>query len=99
MARILAAEPIYQIANLFRERCLVNSDSLLWPDHSPWTIDNLSKLWDAFIGHPDTSQTSFFDKWKEQLSTQSEDVHRIAADFMVLYCLFPDKMGLKVKKK
>lgn len=33
MARLSYATPIYEAADLFRQRCLIEGRSLLWPDH------------------------------------------------------------------
>ena len=65
MAKLSKEEPIYQVTNLFRTRCLVQGNSLIWPDRPAWTIDNLSALWEAFIGHHDTSDLHFFEKWRK----------------------------------
>lgn len=89
MARVPGAESIYEAADLFRKRCLINHESFLWPGHYDWTIDNLEALWDAFIGHPDTGNRTFLDKWEDQLAQQTEDIHRIATDIISFYYLFP----------
>ncbi|MFC2018259.1 hypothetical protein ACFLTQ_03035, partial [Chloroflexota bacterium] len=89
MTRIAGAEIIYELADLFRKRCLIEGRSLLWPEYEVWTAENLSALWAAFINNPDLGDRSFFDKWKDQLKDQPEDIHRIAADIIVLYNLFP----------
>jgi 5-methylcytosine-specific restriction protein B len=98
MAKHPGAEQIYKVADLFRQRCLVAGTSLLWPDHRAWTVTNINALWDAFIGQPDEGKATFMDKWRKQLAGQSLDVHRIAADVMALYYLFPANMGGLVKR-
>jgi len=62
-----------------------------------WTEGNLAALWDAFIRHPDTSDKTFYDKWKGQLVNQSNDVHRIAADVIAFYHLFPSNISGETK--
>ena len=91
------AEPIYKAADLFRQRCLAEGRSLLWPQHRAWTAQNISALWDAFIEKPDTGKRSFFDKWHDQLAAQPNDVHRIAADVVAFYHLFPGNVGRDAK--
>ena len=91
------AEPIYRGADLFRQRCLAEGQSLLWPQHRVWTPQNISALWCAFLEKPDTGKRSFFDKWHDQLADQSEDVHRIAADVVAFYHLFPGNVGRDAK--
>lgn len=99
MVRIAGKESIYRVAELFRKRCLVQGSSLLWPNHHSWSAENLATLWEAFIGHPDEGKRTFFEKWKDQLSSQPKDIHRIAADIIVIYCLFPYKMSYSAKIK
>ena len=97
MARVPGAEAIYAIADQFRERCLVQGRSLLWPNAAAWTDENLKVLWSAFVDHPDEGKDSFVVKWRRQLESQSVDVHRIAADVTALYYLFPGAVGTHVK--
>ena len=89
MARQVGAEAIYEVAELFRQRCLVDQASLLWPGRGAWTLANLDALWAAFVERPDEGKRSFMEKWHDQLADQSPDVHRIAADLMAFYYLFP----------
>jgi len=79
VARHPDAEAIYHAADLFRQRCLVDGTSLLWPNHPAWTVPNLDALWDAFIGQPDEGKRSFMEKWRDQLAGQPPDVHRVVA--------------------
>jgi hypothetical protein len=88
MARWQSAGPIYEAASLFRKRCLVDGTSLLWPGVQAWTVENLTLLWEAFIGNADTGDRSFFEKWHDQLANSSMDVHRVAADVIAFHHLF-----------
>lgn len=99
MARALHAEPIYKIANQFRDRCLASNRSLLWPNKEAWTLENLDQFWTAFIDNPDEGSSSFFDKWEIQLSKQTVGVHRVAVDLMAFYYLFPTNIGGDVKSQ
>jgi hypothetical protein len=45
MAHIEGKERIYEVAELFRQRCLVQQTSLLWPDREVWTVENLDRYW------------------------------------------------------
>ena len=84
MAQLKLAPAVYEAANAFRQRCLIDQTSLLWPDRPAWTPENIDALWDAFIGRPDEGKDSFLDKWQNQLADQPPDVHRIAADATAL---------------
>ena len=97
MARQHHADAVYRVADLFRDRCLTGGRSLLWPDRQAWTPENVDALWDAFMGHPDTGKESFLEKWRKQLADRSPDVHRVAADALALYYLFPAQIGRAAK--
>ena len=97
MARKANADMIYALAERFRQRCLADDRSLLWPDRTAWTLANIDSLWDAFIGQPDEGKRSFMEKWQDQLAGQPPDVHRIAADVMAFYYLFPTNIGSSAK--
>lgn len=97
MARRTDAEAIYHVADLFRQRCLIDNTSLLWPDHHAWTLENLDALWRAFVDQPDEGKRTFMEKWRDQLAEQSADVHRIAADLMVVYYVFAWNIGTEAR--
>src|SRR5680860_187605 len=46
MARVKGCEAVYEVADQWRERCLVRDGSLLWPDieEPTWTVENLQHL-------------------------------------------------------
>lgn len=89
MARLQWSEPVYEVADLFRERCLAKQTSLLWPDRSAWTTENINTLRGAFTSEPGIGKGTFLETWRKQLVNLEPDIHRVAADVMVLYCLFP----------
>jgi hypothetical protein len=97
MARQEHAQAVYEVADRFRDRCLALETSLLWPDHRAWTPDTIDALWDAFMGHPDAGEDSFLEKWDKQLADQPLDVHRVAADAIAFYYLFPGQIGPAAK--
>jgi hypothetical protein len=99
MARWTPASAAYGVADLFRQRCLLDQTSLLWPGKHAWTIENIDALWEAFIGRPDEGKRPFFEKWRDQLADQSLDVHRVAADTMAFYYLFPSNMRASAKSE
>ena len=99
MARFSGGNAVYEIADLFRQRCLLEAKSLLWPERSAWTLSNTTALWAAFMGHPDTGKRTFLEKWHDQLLNESPDAHRVAADLVVLYQLFPTNIGRAAKMR
>jgi hypothetical protein len=99
VARIPGRDAIYETAELFRQRCLIENKSLLWPGRSAWTSANTSAFWAAFVERPDTGKRSFLEKWHDQLRDQPEDVHRLAVELIALYNLFPATIGKEAKLK
>ncbi len=97
MARIPTAEPIYQAAERFRECCLATGRSFLWPERLVWTPQTIAALRTAFLDHPDEGMGTFFEKWQAQLADEPEDVHRLAADVMAFYHLYPSNIGGQTK--
>src|SRR5205823_13211330 len=90
---------IYEAADRCRDRCVVRGTSFLWPGSRAWTPQNIKSLWEAFIGNPDAGEGTFLTKWREQLAILPVDVHRIAADVVAFYYLFPaeSQVGKKLK--
>jgi hypothetical protein len=73
MARNPGAAANYEVADLFRQQCLVAQGSLLWPGTSAWTPANLDALWTAFVEQPDEGKRSFMEKWRDQLAAVPHD--------------------------
>lgn len=97
MARRANAKPIYQAADLFRGHCFTTGQCLLWPDQKAWTPATLRQLWDAIIGHPDEGDRTFEKKLRDQLAPLPDEAHRVAAEAMGFYYLFPSKVGAETK--
>jgi hypothetical protein len=93
LARVAWAGSVYEGAQSFREKCLGDGMSLLWPDTQAWTAQNVGALWEAFVGNPDEGNRPFLEKWHDQLSDESDDVHRVAVDLLAFYYLFPSNIG------
>ena len=89
---------MYEAVDLFRNRCLGDGRSFLWPGHHAWSPENISALLNAITGeNADTGGRTFYQKLHDQLVEQPEEVHRVATDVMAFYYLFPTKIGLQKK--
>lgn len=98
VAHIADAEPTYEAADFFRDRCLGDGRSFMWPEHLVWNLENISALLDAITGeNADTGGGTFYQKLHDQLADQPEEVHRVAADIMAFYYLFPTNIGRQKK--
>ena len=98
LARITNREDVYDAAERFRQNCLIDGRSLLWPNDLIWTPANVSALLDAFMGHPDDGDRDFLTKWEDQLSAQPVEIHKLAADILTFYYLFLTNVTSATKK-
>jgi MoxR-like ATPase len=99
MARLTGADAIYEAADLFRQRCLVEGRSFLWPEHRVWTVTTIDAFVDAFMGQADYGKGTFVGKLRDQLAGQPDDVVRVAADVLAFYFLFPVSSTISPKTK
>src|ERR1039458_6520247 len=97
MARKAAAAAIYEAAEAFRRRCLVERRSFLWPASHAWTSSNIVAAYDAIVGHPDDGKRKLIEKLKDQTAKLHPDEHRIVADVFVFYELFPNYISAQTK--
>jgi len=97
VARCPNADPIYALADKFREQCLKAGYSLLWPNSPIWTVDSLSLIFNAFMDNLDSSDRPFLAKWKDQMAHVPKDVHKISVDINAFYYLFPSRISSGTK--
>lgn len=82
-------ENIDKTVEVWKERCLLDTGSLLWPDNQLWTIDNARELRDRFRAQPQYGQPGTFEeKLNRQLDGASVDVRRLACEAIVVWNLF-----------
>lgn len=101
MARVTDEDTtqIFAAAQTWRDRCLIEGKSLLWPDQPVWSPHNLQSFKACFIDKPDeTKGKSFEQKFQEQLADQGEEVTRLACELLFVYFLFPSSVGPERKK-
>ncbi|MDA8000285.1 MAG: AAA family ATPase [Alphaproteobacteria bacterium] len=85
-----AIKSMYEIAENFRDNCLLQDGSLLFPGESLWTLDNLQQYHKDFAKNPRKGKKSFRDKLKSQIGKSDPDVIRLAAESLCVYYLFTD---------
>lgn len=89
---------MYEAAERFRDRCVGEGRSFLWPGEHAWTPETIDSLLEAFTGeNADTGDRTFVQKWEDQLADEPETVHRVAADVMAFYFLFPSNVSRSKK--
>jgi MoxR-like ATPase len=92
MARVAWGEPVYQAADLFRQRVMVEGRSFLWPEHEAWTDENITAVFDALASqNSEIAGGTFLDTLRLQLEGLPDDAFRIAADTYAFYWFFPSR--------
>lgn len=92
-------EQIYKVAQAWKEACLENDRSILWPEEQIWTQENLKRFKACFIDKPDATDSSFEEKLQIQLKGQPKQVYKLVCDFLFVYYLFPRTITYKTKIK
>ena len=92
-------EPLYKIAETWRDECLIKGKSLLWKDEPVWTLENLNTFKRCFIDKPDESSDSFDIKFRKQLAGEGPDVTKLACELLLIYFLFPSTVGGSRKRE
>jgi len=93
------ATPIYEIAQTWRQTCLVEEKSLLWDGEDIWTEQNLKDFKKYFTDNPDESQRSFEEKLQQQLAPAGLSVTKLACEIVLVYFLFPSTITGKRKRE
>ncbi|MGM0549368.1 MAG: McrB family protein [Bacillota bacterium] len=86
MARYSNCPQSYEVFSDFMDRCLLNDQSLIWPEKNVWTLENLKKIKVDFVDTPKIGG-EFWDKLFNQFSELNDDCWRILADAFFVYTL------------
>ena len=92
MARIQGREAIYELTERWKNDCLIGDKSLLWEGENIWTRGNLENFDKCYVQKPDSSKRDFFKKFQDQLSGESTEVVKLAAELLLIYYLYPSKV-------
>lgn len=63
------ANDVFEAAQQFAKRCLIEQSSLLLPDQQLWTAPHFETLKTHFVDQPDLTTRTFYDKLADQLAT------------------------------
>ena len=96
MARTPTTESILQIAEVWRDQCLL-SDGSMFSGEQLWTAANADELERVFIDNPDTGDRKFDEKLKDQLASASPPAIRLAAEMLWALLLFPNNLRRETK--
>lgn len=79
------ADLVYDAADKFKRRCLLDQQSLLLDGQSLWTTEHFNALIDNYVKQPDVGEGAFYDKLASQLATcQPLDVALMAEVFWIV---------------
>ena len=63
------ANDVFEAAQQFAKRCLIEQSSLLLPDQNLWTTPHFESLKTHFVDQPDLTKRTFYEKLADQLAT------------------------------
>ncbi len=79
------AARVFDAAESFKTRCLLDQNSLLIDNQPLWTVEHLNVLIKMYVNQPDLGQGGFYDKLASQLAgCQSLDVALMAEIFWIV---------------
>lgn len=97
MPRASWCEPLYPIAERFRDECLIKDGSLFVPDRAIWTLETIDDFDQRFV--EDTSSATFDDKLKRQLDGATYETSVLAAEVYFVNLLTESDSGAPLKRQ
>jgi hypothetical protein len=88
MARVPGCEAVYEVAEQWRDRCLVQDKSLLWPDleEPTWTVENLERA-EVQIDLARQGDRAGWRRLIEVLEEESNSIVRLITDLVGIWAL------------
>lgn len=87
MPRMTRHQPQYEAINKFKDLCLLQDKSILWPDQPIWTLLNLQQWKKHVVDRPNLEDLSFKAKLELQLADAPPILWGLAADLHYVYYL------------
>lgn len=84
---------LYEAAEAFRDRALLEDDSLFTPGRAVWTSEALDDFHDRFVVRAETGDESFDEKLRLQLEEADDHTIQLAAELLYVHFLAPAGMG------
>lgn len=95
----LNAARVFEAADGFKKRCLLDQNSLLIDNQALWTIEHFKVLTEKYVNQPDLGEGGFYDKLASQLAgCQPLDVALMAEIFWIVQ-LGPTNLRAPTKAK
>jgi len=90
MAKLPNADAAYEAARRYRDSCIRDSRSLLWPSDKVWTSANLEATRATLSGPKGEGGDSFFEHWHQRLLPLTAEINQIGVDILSFYYLLLD---------
>ena len=97
MAKDARGPKVYEYGEIFKQNCLLNDNSLLWPQEKIWTLDTIEECIYNFYENPIYGNERFWNKLKKQFEEASVKALKLLADTFFVYVL--PSMSLKKETK
>ncbi|MCJ7676264.1 MAG: AAA family ATPase [Anaerolineales bacterium] len=99
MPRREESKALYEAYGQFRDRCLLDDKSLLWPETRAWTLSNLEELRHRLIESPIFGkELSFGEKLQKQMEGAKAELWVCIADIYFVYLLPSVNFKLETKR-
>ena len=93
------AAQVFEAADQFKQRCLLNQNSLFLDGQTLWTAPHFKALIDNYVKQPDVGEGNFYEKLEGQLSTcQPLDVALMTEVFWIVQ-LGPTNLSAPTKAR
>lgn len=87
MVREAAFEAVYQIADQWRNRCLLDDKSLLWPEEITWTVENIARSVALLSARREDERREAATFFRTRLIGEKPAVARLIADAVGIWQL------------
>jgi 5-methylcytosine-specific restriction protein B len=91
--------PVDEVVDRWKQECLLEDGSLLFPGETLWTEENAQELVEHFNERQLEDERSFEEKLTTQLASTSRDAKRLMAEIVCAYFLFATNVGRYRKRE
>jgi 5-methylcytosine-specific restriction protein B len=91
------ANQVFAAAAKFKQRCLLNQESLFLDGQILWTTDHFKSLIENYVNRPDTSDRGFYKKLADQLAFCEPLGVALMAEIFWIVQLGPTEVDPKVR--
>lgn len=89
---------VYAAVERWRDSCLLDEGSLLFPGSRLWTASAIAQVRSAYVDAPDEGADTFLVKLRRQLADLPDDAKALAAEMLWALLLFPSNILAATKR-